>query len=97
MAYSAEQHRVFHANAQYLMQMIWHLKENSKQLDAVYVNETASGSHADFGDIEGITEQELIDTIVFWRGLVDWIEGGAVTQLDRTSNITPFVANQEPT
>lgn len=91
--YDAGKHDVFTRRMINWMQQLWTLREEAQRLDAVYTEESASGSDAAFVDTGYVTKQELINAIVFQRTFNAMIDGSqAVTQTDRTSNITPFLA-----
>ena len=91
MAYSAAKHQIFSQRSEQWMRTFQTLRDELAKLDELYVNETASGAHADFTDTAIATKQEHIDAINMMRALVDFTEGNAVATLDRVSNITAFV------
>lgn len=95
MAYSAQKHEVFSQRMTNWMRTLWELKTESERLDAIYVQETGSGTDSAFADTSQATEQEHVDGIVFMRAFQDFIDGSAaVSQTDRTANITPFLVGE---
>jgi hypothetical protein len=77
------------------MRTLWALQEESAKLKAIYENEAAYGADVAFTDTSLATEQELIDAIVFQQSFKALIDGSAaITQTDRTSNISPFLAGE---
>ena len=91
MAYSARKHIVFSVRLKNWFGSFQNLRDELARLDEQYVHETASGTDENFADTEIASVQEHIDGIVFMRALKDFVEGGVVSQLDRTSNITAFI------
>ena len=90
MAYTANKHDVFSRRMENWMKTVQALRDEIAKLDEIYVNETASGADDAYTDTAIATEAEHTDAIVFGRAFVDFIENGAVSTLDRTSNITAF-------
>ena len=95
MAYNANQHSNFTNRMTGWMRALWQLKQEAESLTEIYEQETSSGAHADFVDGPDITKQELIDAIVFQASFKALIDGGAaISQTDRTANVTPFLAGE---
>lgn len=92
--YDKNKHAVFSARMANWFRQLQNLREEAARLDAIYVHETSSGGDAAFVTTENATKQEHIDGIVFMRAFVALIDGGSVSQVDRISNITPFLAGQ---
>lgn len=90
MAYSAEKHSVFSGRMKNWFNSFQNLRDELSRLDEIYLNETVSGADVAFIDTDNATKQEHIDGISLMRDLVDFVEGGAVTTLDRRPNISAF-------
>ena len=95
MAYDASKHAQFAQSMTKWMQDIWRLKQEAATLTAIYQNEGDYSNDPAFGDYGSLTEQELIDAIVFQAAFKAVIDGGeAISQTDRTSNVTPFLSGE---
>jgi len=95
MAYNANQHQKFALRTTNWMRQIWQLLQESESLDQIYTEETASGTHGSWVDVGDYTTTELTDAVTFMRSYKALIDGGAaISQTDRTSNITPFLASE---
>lgn len=95
MAYSANAHQNFAARMTNWMRAVWQLKQEAESLTAIYQNESGYGADDAFTDTAQNTEQELIDGIVFQASFKALIDGSAaISQTDRTSNVTPFLASE---
>ena len=95
MAYNANQHQKFADRATNWMRQVWQLKQEAESLDSIYVQEAASGTHADWENTADNTTAELVDAITFMRSHKALIDGSAaISQIDRTSNVTPFLASE---
>ena len=91
MAYSAANHDVFSERMKNWFGSIQNDLEEGERLDQIYVNETVSGSDADFIDTAIATKAEHQDGITFFREFRDFIKGtAAVSQTDRRDKISPF-------
>lgn len=91
--YDANKHESFARRMTNWMRQVWALREEANRLTAIYQQEAEYGAHASFIDTSLATEQELIDAIVFQASYNALIDGGAaISQTDRTANITPFLA-----
>ena len=91
MAYDAQKHDVFSTRVQNFCTSFQSQIEEAARLDAIYTQETVSGADPAFTDTGIATKQEHIDMIVFMRAFKDFRDGGAVPQLDREPNLTPFL------
>lgn len=91
MAYSAPKHAVFSDRMKNWFNSVQNSRDEGARLLEIYAHETASGTHVDFVDTSNATKQEHMDGIVFMEAFVNFVEGGDITKLDRTSNITAFV------
>lgn len=91
MAYDATKHKAFSQQMSQWFRSVQQLREESRRLDEIYVNEALSGADPAFTDTAIATEQEHIDGIVFMRAFKAMIENGAVSTGDRTGNITAFL------
>lgn len=95
MAYDANTHNQWAQRVTGLMRTVWQLKQEAETLDEIYTEESASGTDPDFGDTSNNTEQELIDAVTFMRLIKPLCDGSsAISQTDRTANITPFLAGE---
>ena len=90
MAYTAANHETFSRRTKNWMLSLQNLREEASRLDAIYTNETVSGTDPDWGDSQIATEAEHIDAITLFRDLKLFLENGAVTTNDRQMWITPF-------
>lgn len=86
MAYSAQHHAVFAQRIKNVMRAIHDaIDREADDLDDIYINETESGTHADYGDADGVgTGAELTNAITAIRAF-------QVTHAAQLSNITPFL------
>jgi hypothetical protein len=93
--YDATKHDAFARRMTNWMRQIWALREEANRLTAIYQQEAEYGAHASFTDTSIATEQELVDAIVFQSSYNALIDGSAaITQTNRTSNVTPFLAGE---
>lgn len=60
------------------------INREMETLDDIYINEAASGSHADFSDTANATEAEHVDAIVAIRAM-------QTTLAAQLSNFTPWL------
>jgi hypothetical protein len=95
MAYGENQHDAFARRATNWMRQAQAMYEEFKRLDGIYINETASGTDAAWTDHSLATEAELVDFVTFGRTYCAFVDGSAaVSQLDRRSNMTPFLQGE---
>lgn len=90
MAYDSNKHAIFSDRMKAWFDSFQNLRDELIRLDEIYINETTSGADVAFVDTGNATKQEHIDGIVLMRAMKDFVEGGAVATLDRTSNVTAF-------
>lgn len=93
MSYDANKHQLFSDRCKNLATAYQNLREEAAKLDAIYVNETASGADAAFVDTGNATKAEHQDLITTMRAYKDFFENVQVSAADRTQHITPFLAN----
>lgn len=93
--YDSNKHDNFARRQTNWMRQLWQLKNEAETLKAIYENEADYGADAPFVDHNLATKQELIDAVVFQASFKALIDGSApITQTDRTSNVTPFLAGE---
>lgn len=73
--------------------MIQNVRDECEALDAIYTNETSSGSDPSFTDTSLATKDEHIDVILLARDIDKFFTNQAVSTLDRVQWLTPFLAN----
>jgi hypothetical protein len=92
MAYDSNKHSNFSDRMTNWMRQLWQMKQEAESLTAIYQQESNYGADAAFTDTENATKQEHIDAIVFQESFKAVIDGSAaISQTDRTSNVTPFL------
>ncbi len=85
MSYDASKHQVFSDRVKAAMKSCHDvINREMETLDDIYINETTSGAHADFGDTNNGTKQEHIDAIVAMRAM-------QTTLAAELSNFTPWL------
>ncbi|MDA1055013.1 MAG: hypothetical protein O3C40_31715 [Planctomycetota bacterium] len=90
MSYDANNHAVYSERTKNWCKAAQNLIEEAKRLDAIYVNETASGADPEFVANGNGTTAEHQDVVTMWRAYIDYIEGSAVATLDRRPVLSPF-------
>ena len=68
------------------------LREEAQRLDGIWTNEAVDTGNPYFNDTAYNTVQELVDGVTFMRAIETAVTGGAVPEINRVSNITPFLA-----
>ena len=92
MSYSAANHQVFSARLQNLALSFQGHVEEGLRLEAIYVNEGASGAHAEFVDNAIASKAEMQAFIGVIRDLADFFDGTeALSAVERQVKITPFI------
>lgn len=85
MAFDANKMQEFSRRVQKAMKACHDtINREMETLDDIYINETASGAHADFTDTNIATEQEHIDAIVAMRAM-------QTTLAAQLANFTPWL------
>lgn len=93
MSYGTNKHNVWTQRAKNLATAFQNLREESARLDAIYVNEAASGADAAFVSNGTATKAEMQDLVTSMRAYKEFWENGAVIASDRQQHLTPFLAN----
>ena len=91
MSYSPSDHQAFSKRVQNFILRVQSLREEAAVLEAIYVNETASGANANFIDTSIALAAEHIDAILWMQSFAAFNENGSVDTVDRSQWITPFV------
>ncbi len=91
MAYDANKHQIFSDRVQNLARTIQSAREEALLLDAIYINETASGSDPAYIDNDNATAAEHTDMVLLMRSLKAFLENEAVATADRQQWLTAFL------
>lgn len=91
MAFSASKMATFSRRCQNLMLALQSIRDEGARLDAIYTNETASGTDGSWDDTEIATASEHVDVITLVRDLDDFLTNQSVSAADRQATITPFI------
>jgi len=91
MAYSAANHEIFSQRVQNWMLSFQNLRDEAAKLDAIFLNEAASGTDPAWGDSLIALAAEHVDAVTMFRDLKSFAENSAVLTTDRQVWITPFV------
>jgi len=95
MSYTADDHDKFSRRLQRLMLRFQACRDEAAKLQEIYTNEALSGSAEEFVGNAIASEQEHIDGILYLSSFAAFNENDAVSQVDRTQWITPFVQVEE--
>lgn len=95
MAYSADDHTVFSRRMQRFFSRVQALRDEAAKLSEIYTNETMSGADPEFVDTPIATKVEHIAGITYMSAFEAFHENAAVSTLDRTQTVTPFVQIDE--
>lgn len=93
MSYGTTKHELWSDRVKNLASAFQNLREECAKLDAIYVNEAASGADAAFVSNGNATKAEHQDMVTTMRAYKDFFENVSVAAADRTQHITPFLAN----
>ena len=91
MSFNATNMNTFSQRCKALMASLQNLRQEAAKLEAIYANETGSGSDPDWDDVGGITASEHVDAILMFQDLKKFCENEAVATIDRQTWITPFI------
>lgn len=95
MSYEAANHEVYSERTKNWCKAAQSLLEEARRLDSIYVNETASGTAADFIGNDNGTKLEHLDVVAMFRAYIDYIEGNAVATKDRRPVLSPFTQQSQ--
>ena len=90
MSFNANKMDIFSRRIRNLALALQDIREEGARLDAIYTNETVSGTDAAYDDTEIATASEHTDIINLIRDLEDFFTNQAVSQADRQTNLSPF-------
>jgi hypothetical protein len=94
MAYTSENHDTFCIRMQRLMQRFQAAREEALKLNAIYVNETTSGTDPEFTDHSIALKTELQDAVTFCTDIEKFVDNQVVPQEDREQWMTPFLQTE---
>jgi hypothetical protein len=90
MSFSANKMDIFSRRIQNLVLALQDVREEGARLDAIYTNETVSGTDPAYDDTTIATASEHTDIINLIRDLDKFFTNQAVSQADRQTNLSPF-------
>ncbi len=91
MSFTSQNMTIFSQRCKAFMASLQNLRQEAAKLDAIYLNEAASGEDDEWAEVNGTTAAEHVDAILLFRDLKAFCENGAVATADRQQWITPFI------
>ncbi len=91
MSFTEKDMHSFSQRCKAFMASLQNLRQEGAKLEAIYTNETGSGSDPEWTDTNGIAEAEHVDAILMFQDLKKLCENLSVATLDRQQWITPFI------
>ena len=95
MAYDANHHGAFSERMKNIINQLQSDYEEAGRLDAIYTEETASGTDPAFVDNGNASAAEHVNGITLLRRLRDCLaldgQSAAISSEDQTANMTPFL------
>jgi len=95
MAYDANKHAVFEQRCQNFIRNLSAAYDEAGKIDAIYTNETGSGTDPAWVDGNIATAAELVDAILVMQRLRDMLaldgQTAAIASEDQTARLTPFL------
>jgi hypothetical protein len=91
MAFTTSNMQIFSQRVQRWMLAAQNLRDEAVRLNAIYVNETASGTDPQWADTDIALAAEHVDAINCFADFKKFWENEALSTVDRQVWITPFI------